>query len=159
MSGAKIDPVVKVIDVNVPCARAFSIFTAEMGAWWPLETHSLADQAKGERGVDVTIEPRRGGLVTERLNTGETRVWGEVVSFEPPLEFSMWWRLGRPADQGTLVTVSFASLGATRTRVTLTHEFWERLGEGAHQVRDNYNQGWAGVFEQRFGRACVEVQI
>lgn len=154
MAGEKIDPVVKTIEVDVSPARAFDVFTREMGAWWPLETHSLADHAKGERGVDVTIEARTGGRVVEVLNTGATREWGEVVAFDAPHEFSMWWRLGRPAEQGTLVTVRFEPLAASRTRVTLTHELWERLGDGARATRDNYNGGWDMVFGERYRTAC-----
>lgn len=150
MSGEKIDPVVKIIEVDVAAARAFDVFTSEVGAWWPLETHSLAARDKGERGVDVTIEPRVGGRILEVLNTGQTRDWGEVVSFERPREFSMWWRLGRPAEQGTLVTVRFEPLDAARTRVTLTHDLWERLGDGARATRASYDQGWGMVFGQRY---------
>ena len=39
------------------------------------------------------------------------------------------------------------------TRVDLTHEAWERLGERALEMRDQYDGGWDAVlasYEQRF---------
>ena len=31
----------KSVTVSVPVERAFEVFTAEIGTWWPLHTHSI----------------------------------------------------------------------------------------------------------------------
>ncbi len=36
------------------------------------------------------------------------------------------------------------------TNVVLTHRGWEKLGAIARQTRDNYNQGWEGVFVTKY---------
>lgn len=151
MSSVEHAPVVKSIDVRRSAADAFRIFTAEMSAWWPLETHTRAKTAVGEVTTGVTIEPRVGGRIYETLNDGRELEWGEVSRFEPGEAFAMRWTMGRPAEQSTLVTVRFEALTEANCRVTLTHENWERMGEEGAKMRDNYNNGWETVFNQRFG--------
>lgn len=154
MSAVEIAPVVKSIDVRRSAADAFRIFTEEMSAWWPLETHTRAKTAAGEVTTGVTIEPRVGGRVYETLNDGRELEWGEVAQYEPGLRFAMNWTMGRPAAQSTLVRVRFEPLSEASCRVTLTHENWERMGEEAAKMREAYDNGWIGVFEAGFG-ACA----
>lgn len=151
MSFVEIAPVVKIIDVRRSAADAFRIFTAEMGSWWPLETHTRANTKAGEVTAKLTIEPRVGGRVFETLTDGRELEWGEVDAYEPGVHFAMQWRMGRPAEQGTLVSVRFAPLSDASCRVTLTHENWERMGEEGAKMRDNYSNGWETVFIERFG--------
>lgn len=150
MSVVELAPVVKRIDVQRSAGDAFRIFTGEIGAWWPVATHTRAKSAAGEETVAVTIEPRVGGRVYETLNDGRELEWGDVARFEPGVVFAMNWSMGRPAEQTTRVTVRFEPLSNTSCRVTLTHENWERMGEEAAKLRDAYNNGWVGVFEQGF---------
>ena len=151
MSVVELAPVVKSIDIKRSAADAFRIFTDEISTWWPLETHSRARSAEGERAVRVTIEPRVGGRVYEALSDGRELDWGEVFAFEPGVRFAMQWRMGRPAEQATDVEVRFEPLSAHTCRVTLTHANWERMGEEGVKLRDAYNGGWVSVFEQGFG--------
>ncbi len=151
MSIVEVAPVVKSIDVRRSAADAFRIFTAEMSAWWPLETHTRAKTAAGEVTSRVTVEPRVGGRIFETLNDGRELEWGEVDAYEPGAHFAMQWTMGRPAEQATLVSVRFAPLSDASCRVTLTHENWEHMGEEAAKMRDNYKNGWETVFNQRFG--------
>ncbi|MEZ5994809.1 MAG: SRPBCC domain-containing protein [Hyphomonadaceae bacterium] len=151
MSVVELAPVVKTIDVRRPAAEAFRIFTAEIGAWWPLATHTRAKTAAGETTVAVTIEPRVGGRIYETLNDGRELDWGVVSAFEPGALFAMAWSMGRPQTQSTDVSVRFEPLDEASCRVTLTHENWERMGEEAAKLREAYNNGWAGVFERGFG--------
>jgi hypothetical protein len=151
MSVVELAPVVKTIDVRRSAADAFRIFTDQIAAWWPVQTHTRAKHAEGERTVSVTIEPRVGGRIYETLHDGRELEWGEVSAFEPGVLFAMKWRLGRPTAQFTDVSVRFEPLGADACRVTLTHENWERMGEEAARLRDAYNNGWVTVFENGFG--------
>lgn len=151
MSVVELSPVVKSVDVRRSAVDAFHIFTEQISAWWPLETHTRAKSAAGERTTRVTIEPRVGGRVYETLNDGRELEWGEVAAYEPGVLFSMRWRLGRPIEQTTDVHVRFEPLSGESCRVTLTHENWERMGEEAAKLRDAYDGGWVKVFEQGFG--------
>ncbi len=51
-----IAPVHHSVEVNGPPARAFKLFTANMGRWWPGGRTPAAKPA-----VDVVVEPRAGG--------------------------------------------------------------------------------------------------
>lgn len=151
MSVVELGPVVKSIDVRRSAADSFRIFTEEMSAWWPLVTHTRAKTADGESTVSVTIEPRVGGRIYETLHDGRELEWGEVSAWDPGALFAMAWRLGRPVEQTTDVTVRFEPLDAQSCRVTLTHENWERMGDEAERLRNAYNNGWVTVFENGFG--------
>ena len=83
MSVVELAPVVKSIDVRRSAADAFRVFTEEISAWWPLQSHTRAKTAEGQRTVRVMIEPRVGGRVYETLATGEELDWGEVREWSP----------------------------------------------------------------------------
>ncbi len=151
MSAVELTPVVKSIDVRRPAADAFRIFTQEISGWWPLATHTRAKTSEGQNTVRVTIEPRVGGRIYETLATGEELEWGEVSAWTPGSLFAMAWRLGRPVEQTTDVSVRFEPIDAQSCRVTLSHENWERMGEEAEKLRNAYNGGWVTVFEKGFG--------
>lgn len=151
MSTVEISPIVKTIDVRRSARDAFRLFTEEITAWWPIESHSRAKSAEGEKTERVTIEPRVGGRVYETLNDGRELDWGQVTVYEPGDVFAMEWRMGRPPEEATQVTVRFEILDEESCRVILTHENWERLGEEGAKLRDGYNGGWVAVFEQGFG--------
>jgi uncharacterized protein YndB with AHSA1/START domain len=137
--------------IHVPCApaRAFQAFTAEIGQWWPLSTHSVARaQAR-----DVTIEPRVGGRVFETDAAGNESDWGQVLEWAPPLRFAMSWHPGRGAGSGQAVELSFTAEGVG-TRVTLRHRGWESLGADAAKARDSYDSGWNSVFAGLYVEFC-----
>lgn len=152
MNVVELAPVVKTLDVKRPPEQAFRAFALEIGAWWPLATHTRARDAQGERSVDVTIEPRVGGRIFETLADGRELDWGEVLTWQPGALLELSWRLGHAEDQATHVAVHFAALGRDGCRVTLTHSHWERLGDAAVARRDAYDNGWVTVFERGFGR-------
>ncbi|MSP48713.1 MAG: hypothetical protein EXQ95_05230 [Alphaproteobacteria bacterium] len=76
MSVVEIAPVVKSIEVARSAADAFRLFTAGIGKWWPLETHTRAKSTAGEKTVGFNVEPRVGGRVCETLNDGRELDWG-----------------------------------------------------------------------------------
>jgi uncharacterized protein YndB with AHSA1/START domain len=152
MNVLEIAPVVKTIDVRRSAADAFRIFTAEMGAWWPLGTHALSPE-NGTKAVAVIVEPRVGGRVIERGEDGREFHWGDVLAYEPGRRFVMTWRLGRAREKSGEVEVVFSSLDNVSCRVTLTHSGWDRMEDGG-RLREGYNMGWIGVFEHAYAQHC-----
>ena len=113
---------------------AFELFTAHLGAWWPVGTHSVC----GAQG-SVAFED---GVVVERLGARHA-VWGTVLSWDRPGGFSMTWHPGQGPERATEVSVAFEPDG-DGTLVTLTHTGWERLAE-PEATREEYNSGWPHV--------------
>lgn len=137
--------------ILVPCApaRAFQAFTAEIGQWWPLSTHSVGQgQAQA-----VVIEPRVGGRVFETDGTGAQADWGRVLEWSPPGRFVMTWHPGRAADTAQVVELGFAAEGSG-TRVTLRHRGWESLGAAAGNTRESYDGGWDTVLAGHYAGFC-----
>jgi uncharacterized protein YndB with AHSA1/START domain len=117
--------------------KAFEVFTARIGDWWPLATHSLHGA-----GGSVAFED---GEIIERSAGGEVSVWGSVTRWDPPDAISFSWHPGRPDGRPTQVTVSFAAAGE-QTLVTLEHSGWEVLDDPA-AARDEYTSGWPAVLD------------
>jgi uncharacterized protein YciI len=115
--------------------RAFEVFTAQIGDWWPLAGHSV-------HGAGGSVAFEDGELV-ERSADGEVSVWGTVTRWEPPTAVAFTWHPGRAAGRATQVTVSFAAAGE-QTLVTLEHIGWEILDDPA-AARAEYDHGWPAV--------------
>jgi uncharacterized protein YndB with AHSA1/START domain len=127
--------------------RAFEVFTAELGTWWPLEKFARLDGPK-----TAMIEPRKGGRVFERSTSGEEASWGAVLEWEPPHRLVLAWKTNDDPNPPTEVEVRFTADG-DGTRVDLEHRGWERLGEDGAEARESYDNGWPlvlGRFEQPF---------
>lgn len=133
---AQIEAIRKSVTVNVPVERAFEAFTDGITSWWPLDTHSYG----GEKAKAAVFEGKVGGRVYERQEDGTEADWGEVVAWEPPSRFLLDWKIC-PSE----VEVRFTDEGGGVTRVDLEHRGWERAGEGAEKMRENYAGGWDHV--------------
>jgi uncharacterized protein YndB with AHSA1/START domain len=141
-------PVVKSIVVARAQADAFRLYTEDLAKWWPAKTHSLG----GEKVATVLMEAREGGRIFERWQDGTERLWGTVLAWEAPHRIVHTWHVSTEPDHASEVELRFMALGSARTRVTLEHRHWERMaGAEAQATRDGYNQGWEGVFVERFG--------
>ena len=127
-------PIRREVRVQCDADTAFELFTAHLGAWWPVGTHSVF----GAQG-SVAFED---GVVVERLGA-QHAVWGTVLAWNRPTGFSMTWHPGQGPERATEVAVSFESDG-DGTLVTLTHSGWERLAEPT-AARAEYNGGWPHV--------------
>ena len=145
----------KSITVQTSRERAFEVFTAKLGTWWPKE-YSIgeADMA------DFVLELEVGGRWYEVGVDGKECDTGRVMAFEPPDRVVLAWHLTEewqydpdPAHASE-VEVRFFAEGATRTRVELEHRGIERHGAGASAVRDVVDGpgGWSFLLE-RFGEA------
>jgi len=130
----------KSVTVSVPVRRAFEVFTAEIGTWWPLRTHAVDT----ERSETVVMEGRVGGRLFERTPTGEEHVWGTLVAWEPPNRIVYSWHPGRGEETAQEVEITF-SPEAEGTRVDIRHYGWEKLGDRLEETIASYNEGWDKV--------------
>ena len=130
----------KSVTVSVPVERAFEVFTAEIGTWWPLRTHAVDT----ERSETVVMEGRVGGRLYERTPSGEEHVWGTLVAWEPPNRIVYSWHPGRGEETAQEVEITFRAEGEG-TRVDIRHYGWERLGDRLEETIASYNEGWNKV--------------
>lgn len=146
LSESPIEPIRKTRVVPIEQTAAFELFTAGMGRWWPVATHSIAES----EGVEVIFDGRIGGTVTEVTPSGEAHVWAEVIAWDPPHRFAISWHPSLHPTAASVVEVRFLAVDGG-TRVDLEHRGWEEFGpaEGA-ALRDGYTPGWdlvLGPFE------------
>lgn len=144
-----VPPVVRSVVVRLAPAEAFALFTQEMRAWWPFAGHSCGD----DDAVDVQFEARAGGTVTEIGRHGERWAWGTLTEWDPPRAFAMRWHPGLPADEATVLRVSFAER-AEGTEVQVHHSGWAARGAAAQARRDQYDGGWPHVLAAFAGAAA-----
>lgn len=135
-STTALGPLTKTVRVGAGQARAFELFTARLGAWWPLATHSVG----GASSPGVVMECRVGGRLVERLADGGTALWGRVTEWDPPHAVAFTWHPGTPEEEATQVSVSFAG-DRNHTVVTLVHTGWDSRPDGA-EARGAYDSGW-----------------
>lgn len=142
-----IPPLHRTITVPWSPERAFTRFTAELGSWWPLRSHSVG----GARTVRCGFEGRVGGQLYEELADGSRSVWGTVLAWEPPSRAVFTWHPGRTPDTAQQVEIRFTAEGRG-TRLDLIHTGWERLGAAARKTRRAYPLGWIYVLNCWAGR-------
>lgn len=133
-------PLTKTAKVGLAPTEAFDLFTARMGAWWPLATHSVGL----DKAIDVVVEPGVGGTVVETISDGSTSIWGTIEVWDPPNILRFTWHPGTSPEEATLVEVRFheTELGTT---VELIHTGWDSRPDGAG-ARAQYDPGWNFVF-------------
>jgi uncharacterized protein YndB with AHSA1/START domain len=136
-------PVVRAVTVRRTPEDTFRLFTAGIGAWWPMATHSVFGATAR---VDV-----EGSEVVETSAEGERSVWAEIVESSPPRLLVLSWHPGTDPTKPTRVEVTFAPDGEG-TRVELTHTGWEAMGDRAEAARRSYDEGWQSVLG-RFAEA------
>jgi hypothetical protein len=143
-----IAPVRKSVRVSAAPARAFEVFTARFGRWWP-PSHSIGTSPQ----KDVQIEPRVGGRWFERGEDGSECDWGKVLVWEPPERVILGWQLNSEFKYDPSITteveVRFIAEGANATRVELEHRHLERLGDKGHDLRKGIDspEGWGKLLE------------
>jgi len=132
-----IEPLRLSFDVPRPAAHAFSVWTQDIGRWWPSD-HT----ATGEADLTVRLEPRVGGRIYERTVDGREFDWGEILVWEPPERFIYTWHLKRTREDATEVEIRFVAIADDETRVEIEHRGWERLGAEGQTWRDRNHGGW-----------------
>jgi uncharacterized protein YndB with AHSA1/START domain len=142
-----VEPITRTVTVQAQPQSAFELFTERMGAWWPLETHSIAvDQGLQQKAQTLRVETREGGAIEEVLDDGSTRSWGRIDAWEPPGRVVYRWKPNDLPTPPTEVEVRFTADG-DGTRVDVEHRGWEGLGEAAEQIHPLYSSegGWSMV--------------
>ncbi|MGI8841708.1 MAG: SRPBCC family protein [Caulobacteraceae bacterium] len=136
-----IAPIEKTVTVNAPPARAFAMFTRDIGAWWP-----KGKTLGAKPHAAIVIEPRAGGRWFERDDDGAETPWGKVLAWDPPTRLLLGWQLDASfkydADFLTEVELTFAAESEGKTRVTLVHRDLERFGDSAEKVAASIGEGW-----------------
>lgn len=141
VADSAVPPVLRTAVVARPVEEAFAVFTDEIGAWWPLPTHSVfREHAGGVHLVD--------GRLVERATDGRESVWAEVEAWEPPHRLVLRWHPGSELGAAGRVEIRFAEDGDT-TRVDLRHDGWEAFGEDARRRRRAYAgpSAWGHVLD------------
>ena len=141
-------PVRKSVHVGAPPDRAFKVFTAGIGRWWPKSHHI------GTADLDLqVIEPKAGGRWYERGIDGSECDIGKVLVWQPPTRLVLAWQVSAAwkFDPGlvTEVEVRFIADGPNSTRVELEHRDLERYGESADGFRATIDspEGWTGILQ------------
>lgn len=130
------------IRVEATPARAFDVFTAEIGDWWrPNALFAFTPRDPGRLSFENQAR------LIETLSNGKVFEIGRVTQWQPPDRLAFTWRQATFApDQTTEVHARFEPVGA-ETRVTIEHLGWDSV-PAAHVAR----HGMANVvFLRRHG--------
>ncbi len=147
------EPIERQIHVKADPDEAFRIFTAEMTAWWPLDTHSMAED--GQKAERVVVEEHEGGRIYEVLSDGRECDWGRVTGWDPGHRLLLDWNPSTEDRPCTEIEVTFAPAADGGSLVSLSHRKWELLRpETVEEARASYAGGWVSVFDQRYGEAA-----
>jgi len=146
----KIPPVQKSCTVPLPPERAFDLFTARMGEWWPVETHSISANAAAVRALH--FEGRVGGRVIEVTADAQEYSWADVLAWNPPTRFVLSWHPATEPLAASRLEVTFRAVEGG-TEVVLVHSAWEEFGEDGAALRDRYDTGWDLVLDRLEGHA------
>jgi hypothetical protein len=141
-----IAPIMRQVQVKAAPARAFALFAAHMGDWWP-KTHTIGKKPFAA----IVVEPHAGGRWLERDADGAETHWGKVLAWEPPGRLLLGWQIDSkfaydPALM-TEVELTFAAAEGGGTLVTLEHRNLERFGADAERIAEVLRGGWPGVVE------------
>jgi uncharacterized protein YndB with AHSA1/START domain len=139
------------IVVDVPIARAFSVFTEQLGDYKPPEHNMLQVPI-----AETVFESKVGGHIYDRGVDGSVCRWARVLAYEPPdrvvfsWDISPRWQIETDLDNASEVEVRFIAESATRTRVELEHRDLDRHGPGWQSVSDGVagDQGWPLYLER-----------
>ncbi len=149
MSTATDTAVTTSVVVDVPQARAFAVFTDEIGTWWDPDHHLLPE---GTTLTRMVFEPRVGGHVIDILKDGTESRWSRVLAYDPPdrvvfsWDINVRWEIETNPERASEVEVRFIAEAPDRTRVELEHRNLDRHGDGWEQMRDAVGSpdGWNG---------------
>lgn len=142
--------VVVAVRVAAAPARAFAVFTEQIGQWW--RHNGLFSFSDGRTGT-LVFEPGPAGRLIETHDDGEVFEIGRITVWEPPAELVLTWRQASFADdQVTELHVRFEPVG-DQTRVTVEHIGWDRIPR-EHAARHGFP---LATFQLRFAEWWKEL--
>lgn len=150
-----IAPVVKTVRVAADAKRAFEVFAAQMGRWWPADHHIGQTAFR-----DIIVEPRAGVRFYEVGVDGVECEWGYVKAYEPGERLLLAWQLNADwaydPDFEVEVEITFLPVGE-QTEVRLEHRNLERYGSHAASVAGSISGegGWPGILNC-YAACCVQ---
>lgn len=127
--------------------KAFRLVVDHPEKWWI--SPFLEEGGQAVIASAVGIEPHPGGVCYEMDPAGRRRIWGTVLSIEPPLYIRIAWQvspnrvpIGDPAASSR-VMMEFRASGSS-ARLVVTHSEFVRHGEGADGYRSFMGEpmGW-----------------
>jgi uncharacterized protein YndB with AHSA1/START domain len=130
-------------EVDAPIARAFYVFTAEIGTWWDDDKHILQAPL-----AEMVFEPFAGGSIIDRGTDGSECRWARILVYEPPhrvcfsWDINTRWQIETDPARASEIEIAFTEITPRRTRVVLTHSHLDRHGEGWEGMRDAVAGGW-----------------
>ena len=139
-------PIRKSFRVRAPQQKAFDVFLAGMGRWWPKD-HSLL----GSPQHDVIVEPHPGGRWYEVAEDGSETMWGKVLEWDAPSRALLAWQLNGEwtydPDFETEVEIRFIPDGEA-TIVEFEHRKLDALARTARdgQIME-IDEGWGKILE------------
>jgi hypothetical protein len=136
-------PVRKSIVVKVAQAKAFEVFTAHIGSWWPASHTLLKSPVKA-----TIIEPRVGGRWYQIGEDGSECINGYVRGWSPPATLTLSWRLNGKFELDDSVEseieIRFIAEAPNLTRVELEHRITAVDAEAMRSAVDAPN-GWTAI--------------
>src|SRR4051794_23348053 len=96
------------VTVDAPIERAFSVFTADFGAFKPREHNLLSVDI-----AETVFEPRAGGRLFDRGVDGSECRWARVLAYEPPdrvvisWDVSPYWQVETDLEKTSEVEIRF----------------------------------------------------
>lgn len=148
-------PVRRSVTVAASLDKAFDVFTASFGRWWPQSYKIGSSPIKS-----AVIEPKVGGRWYEIGEDDSECQWGDVLAWEPPSRILLAWRIRADwrfdPELLTEVEVTFIAAGDGKTRVELEHRGLENMGEAAEAARSTFESehGWSAILGS-YQRAVV----
>lgn len=133
------EPIVLEFDVACGPARAFELWTAQIGRWWPAD-HTVS----GDAAAEVVLEPGIGGRIYERAPGGAEHLWGTITRWQPGQVLAYRWHIGGDPSEATDVEIRFDQISGS-TRVRIEHRGWDRFGAEADARRKANRAGWGGL--------------
>lgn len=145
------EPIHTEVTVPLSASDAFTLFTRELGQWWPRE-YTWSKDVLEEIGMDQ----REDGLCSEHGPHGFRCDWGRILEWKPPGHLVFTWQIGPHREPvpnpelASIVHVTFVE-GADdhSTHVVLQHTLFERHGAGADAYRDALASadGWPFILD------------
>lgn len=150
MQDVKTAVVRRTITVGASQQRAFEVFTAGFGTWWPRD-YSIGASPM----ADFVVEQKVDGRWYEVGVDGAECDTGRVLAYEPPDRLVLaWqiderWRYDPDPAHASEVEVRFVAEDAEHTRVELEHRGFDRHGPSAPGVHGGVDapSGWTAILD------------